>query len=427
MNFDRPAPTPKPANPSPANPSPVNPSNPAARELRVRVPNQKPLSPNPAAPAADPRPAWPQNQTPISPNPVPPPAPRSDTPPVTRPVREPVPEPRPRKEKPLLVLPAKPSGGKRAVAVILCVFIFLFGLLGALLGALRWAYGENGVRTLVQQTELKNLTLPPEEIGLSEFIMEGSGLGGVEGFEYEYGINESELGEILDEDFVKDEIADQLAGISNYLFMQGDFPVIDLERIAEVIEKPRNMDIIRKHAKADGRPYVEADAPELTIVDRVFNLDELKAKYDLPGGKKITELVVRDQIEESVGFDALSLVVPVTSLWGFLILCGTVLALLALLFLLLRYYLRSAFTRSGVCFVLLGVLVGLLGGGLYVLMNLTPLFTANIFAAVTNPLSVRLMVVGGVLLVLGLVFLIALRPLCKKRGSGDAPAEVPAA
>ena len=407
-----------PSAPSPA-PAAQNPAN-SAPQRPVWQQNQPSAVQNPANSAPQ-RPAWQPNQAPISPAPVPPPAA-----PVSRPVREPVPEQKPKKEKPLLDLPAKPSGGKRFVAVLLCIFIFLFGLLASLLGSLRWAYSENGVRNLVENAELKDMTLPPDDKSLSAAIMEGSGLGGVEGFDYEYGINEDELGEILDEDFVKDEISDRLAGFSRYLCMMDEFPTIDLEEIAETIEKPRNMDVIRKHARADGNPFVEAEETELTFVDRVFNVNELKQKYDLPGGKRITELVVRDQIQESVGFDALSLLVPVTSLWGFLILCGVVLALLALLFILLRHYLRSAFTRSGVTFIILGLLVALLGGGLYVLMNLTPLFTANVFATVTNPLSFRAMIVGGGILALGLVFVLALRPLCKKRPDA-LPGEQPAA
>ena len=126
--------------------------------------------------------------------------------------------------------------------------------------------------------------------------------------------------------------------------------------------------------------------------------------------------------------DLPGILVPAFSLWMLLLVCGVVLALLVLLFVLLRWYLRSAFTRSGVTFIVLGALVTLGGGAVYVVANLV--LTSTLLSTLVNPLAIGMLIIGGLTLIVGLLFVIVIRPLCKKRDdksdAEDTPAEEPA-
>ena len=95
-----------------------------------------------------------------------------------------------------------------------------------------------------------------------------------------------------------------------------------------------------------------------------------------------------------------------------------------LLFVLLRSYLRSAFTRSGVTLISLGALVALCGGGIYAAAN--RILLSTLLAALLNPLAISLLIIGGGTLVIGLIFAVIIRPLCRKRDAvADGEAELP--
>ncbi len=415
--------------------------------------NQTPMSPNPVAPPAQ-KQTWANNQTPMSPNPVTPPAqkqtwannqtpmnPTPVPPPVQVPAEPPVEEVPAKKKKAMPEgLPAKPSAGKRVAAVFLCIFIFLFGLIASLVGAARVAYGPTGMKRMVRKVTVSELTLPGGDL-LWEALYKDANRRDMEQdpnedsnfLNEEYGISKNEFRDILDADFVKDTAAGYLVSVSKYLFNLGPFPDLSFDDIADTIKE--NEDEIEDIAN-DEAPYYIKGSDSDDQLNAIFNIDNLKDQLKekglkLSGNEYISESAFREYAEDYkvIGVNPIDLMVILCNFVTLIILVVVVIGLVVLLFVLLRWYLRSAFTRSGVTFIILGTVVLLCGAGIYVAANL--FLSSTLLAALLDTLALSLLIIGGAVLVIGLLFVIVIRPLCAKREDEpaaieEAPAEEPA-
>ena len=427
------------------------------RQTPLREQPIKISGPTQTQPAREPvQPAWSGAQTPAAPDPVSPPVSRPVWPNQPEPaaeekpveIYEPVPVNRAeKKEKPQLVLGPKPSAGKRVVAVFLCIFIFLFGLIGSLLGAARMAYSEKSIDRMMEKImdgydEDAN---EDELVGVGELTLpSGDALWKVmydaasENMDLndQYGISKSEFRTIMGEPFTADIFGNRLKDIFGYLLGSRDFPETFLRDIANEIEEnegtKRKPGRIAEIANRDDTKYVFAE-DDLGGFDHLFNESELKEKLGVGDAKKFTELDLRNMITENPeegkdsfwhDIDVLGVIKSLFSLWMLILVCGVVVALLVLLFVLLRSYLRSAFTRSGVTLISLGALVALCGGGIYAAAN--RILLSTLLAALLNPLAISLLIIGGGTLVIGLIFAVIIRPLCRKRDAvADGEAELP--
>ena len=393
------------------------------------VTDSRPVRPD-ARPTLAAQPAWAANQAPMSQNPIPAPVPAAAPVQKAPPVREPAPEPAApaRKVRQIPELGPKPSAGKRVAAVFLCIFIFLFGLAGSLLGSVRIAYSPSGIDRMLDNADIGQLTTPGgEELWKMVYDAASEDMN----LEEQYGIDSEEFRQIMSKKFVTDAVRDTLTEVSAYLFNGGDFPERILSDIAETIKE--NETTIAQVANKNEPRYVWAEAEDESSFDAIFDLDGLREELgeknlEVSESKKITEHSIRDYTTETMGVDLPGILVPAFSLWMLLLVCGVVLALLVLLFVLLRWYLRSAFTRSGVTFIVLGALVTLGGGAVYVVANLV--LTSTLLSTLVNPLAIGMLIIGGLTLIVGLLFVIVIRPLCKKRDdkshAEDTPAEEPA-
>ena len=401
-------------NQTPMSPTPVSP--PVQKPAWTN--NQTPMSPNPVPPPVQ-KPAWTNNQTPMSPNPVPPP--------VQKPAAPPAEEVPPKKQKALPEnLPAKPSAGKRVAAVFLCIFIFLFGLLASLLGSARIAYAPAGMKRMVEKTTVSDLRLPGGDYLWKLLYDESSKTMDLK---EEYGLSDTDFRNVLDADFVKGTVSDYLGTVSRYLFNLGPFPELSFDDIADTIKD--NEDEIKKIAP----DYIMGSDTD-DHLNAIFNIDSLKEELEekglkLSGNEYISESAFREYAEDYkvMGLNPIDLTVILCNFVTLIILCAVVIGLVILLFVLLRWYTRSAFTRSGITFIILGAVVLLCGGGLFLAANLDPLST--LVNTLLSPLALSLVIIGGAILVIGLLFVIVIRPLCAKRedetaAPEDAPAEAPA-
>ena len=139
-----------------------------------------------------------------------------------------------------------------------------------------------------------------------------------------------------------------------------------------------------------------------------------------------TNSITLEWIEEETGVP-INLLTYFLSTYALIAAIALALCLIGLIFLANRKTLDHAFTASGLTCLILGGLC-LLGGGAGLIFSMVT--KSSLLSLVFKPLSLRLMLIGGVILVLGLLLLIAFKKLYnasarKKQASAGFPAMQP--
>ena len=330
------------------------------------------------------------------------PAPRT----TPRPATPAAPQP-PMPEPPRRVKAVRPSGGLKAVCIILCVLAALSGLLASVTGVVRTGFRADTVRALVEEADLSGLRMTDSsgrEVSLADYIEQTCRID----FLQEYGIDRNELNTLLDQPFLKRYVGKLLAGYAVSL-ADGEEP--------EPLTRNGLVDFLRSNdqqiKQLTGFSFVEYE-----YAGRLGEIDEYLEEYSLDGifqslGFSQAEpekmALTAGVIQNLTGVDLPGL--GRTMKIVFLVCAILAPILLILVWVLLRKHLRSAFLQSGVALTALGVL-DLAAGGIGMLaVNGTGMGLANLLA---DPLLIRLMIIGGVILVLGGA-LVILRRLVKKR------------
>ena len=195
------------------------------------------------------------------------PAPRT----TPRPATPAAPQP-PMPEPPRRVKAVRPSGGLKAVCIILCVLAALSGLLASVTGVVRTCFRADTVRALVEEADLSALQMTDasgREVSLADYIEQTCRID----FLQEYGIDRNELNTLLDQPFLKRYVGKLLAGYAVSL-ADGEEP--------EPLTRNGLVDFLRSNdqqiKQLTGFSFVEYE-----YAGRLGEIDEYLEEYSLDG------------------------------------------------------------------------------------------------------------------------------------------------
>lgn len=309
-------------------------------------------------------------------------------------------------EPPRRVRAVRPSGGLKAVCIILCVLAALSGLLASVTGAVRTGFRADTVRALVEEADLSALQMTDSSgrtVSLARYIEEVCQID----FRQEYGIDENELNALLDQPFLKRYVGKVLAGYAVSLG-DGEEP--------EPLTRNGLVDFLRSNdqqiKQLTGFSFVEYEyAGRLGEIDEyleLYSLDGIFQSLGFSQSEPEKMAITAGVIQNLTGVDLPGL----GKVLKIVFLVSAVLApvLLILVWVLLHKHPRSAFLQTGVTLAAMGAL-DLAAGGVGLLV--TRGTGQDLVSLLADPSLIRLLIIGGVVLVLG-AGLIVLRRLVKK-------------
>ena len=300
------------------------------------------------------------------------------------------PDPNPVKES---VVRTSPSGGLRVLSFLLCFLLLIMGLCTSLLGAARWELDPDRLYYRVLDLDLSQTTMPDENgesVPLAQYIQQVCKID----FQDEYGIDEAGLNRLLNAEFLKKFVADNLANYTDTLLRDAPLKPLTREKLVDFL---RYND--KEIKNLTGFSFVDYEyAGQMDKINEYLDVYSLDGIFNELGTRTLDESF----LEENLGMH-LDAVKTIFSLWVLLALCGVCLLLLILIFVVLHRYPRSAFGHSGGTLLILGILDLILGAGGMLALKITKLGTLERFA---NPMLIFLLIVGGALLLLGIVFLL---------------------
>ena len=363
------------------------------------IPDPAPLRPDPVQEPSPLRPDPVQEPSPLRPDPLQEPSPlRPD--PVQNPVyvqRDPAADLRPQRPDRTptqeTVVRTSPSGGKRFLAFLLCLLLLIAGLGASQLGSLRWAFDPDALYYRILEMDLSQSTMPDEHgeaIPLAQFIQKVCQID----FQEEYGIDETGLNRLLNADFLKRFIADNLANYTDTLLRGVPLKPLTREKLVDFL---RAND--KEMKRLTGFSFVEYEYEgQLDRIDEYLDVYSLDGIFDELGTRSIDE----DFFRNNLGLN-LDLWKVVFSLWVLLALCGVCLLLLILIFAVFRQYPARAFGHSGTTLLILGLLDLILGAVGLAALKIAKLGTVELLV---GPMLIALLVIGGAALLIGIIFLI---------------------
>ncbi len=162
------------------------------------------------------------------------------------------------------VAPAKRSGGKKAVSVIISIFLFI-GMLGLLLLVLARQIGtKSTIKTAIKEMDIANLDLKEvldveEDTNLTDFVYE-------EIVEYEEfkDVTKDDIKEFLEED-VSDYFAGALDQYVDVLYTGEGSVTIDINEIVDIIEESDNEYLKDIEITPEIKEEIKASIDELNI------------------------------------------------------------------------------------------------------------------------------------------------------------------
>lgn len=297
------------------------------------------------------------------------------------------------------VMQRKAPFGLRLLSVVLCVLVVIVGLCTTLLAAFRWSFNPDALTELVYDLDPEEIRMPNENgdsITLAEFIDAQSEVD----IEKEYGITHEELTRVISAPFVKNFVGSVLSDYADYFLNDAPLQPLTRDRVVDFLRE-NDYEIQR----LTGYSFRDYEQDYNYYSDRYNEEYDLDSVFEAVGSRNIDPAF----LESKLGVD-LGLVKFLLSglLLALLIILSVI--LLVLIFLTLRRYMRSAMTRSGVSLVVLGGLDVVLGGGGMAALAITKL---GIASAIVNPMLSKLLILGGILLVLGIVLILLRRAFRK--------------
>lgn len=292
------------------------------------------------------------------------------------------------------------AGWKKAVSAFLCVFLVLSCLAAATVFAIRSAFNSETIRETINELDAREIEMqsPDGEIlTLPEYIRKVL----KSDMEKDYGINDRELTDLLNARFFKDYLADRLGNYADYLLGKDELDPLTEKEVANFLLHNSSeiyritgydyTDDIDSYVTEDGRTLYESEGVR-TLFESIGRgtLDEQYLEASLGSGMKLLRFAL--------------------SLPGQLILAGLALVLLIVIFLILIGHGRSAFLHVGISLTVAGFLALAAGTAGMIALKIRKL---DLLSAFLEKPSFRLILVGGILLVVG-VAMIFLRLVFKK-------------
>ena len=286
------------------------------------------------------------------------------------------------------------------LSVLLCIVLVAAGLCAALLGTVRRTLNGDRIQASIEKLDIRNIEMPGEDggtISLSRFFEDTVEMD----LDEAYGIRLSELEDLLDASFVKRFVGERVGNYTAYLI--GDAPLRPLTR-NDVIDFFRGYN--EEIKRITGYDFLQAEHDALDSYNRAYDLDSI---FDSLGTREIDAAFLQE--ETGMNLSGVRRALSETTLIALIVLCA---ACLVLIFLLLWGHMRSFFCRTGVCMVVLGGILLLLGGVGVLGIRATGI---GLLQELLNPLFKGLLVIGGALTGGG-IGMIVLRHCFRKAGRG---------
>ncbi|MBQ6430378.1 MAG: zinc-ribbon domain-containing protein [Oscillospiraceae bacterium] len=293
----------------------------------------------------------------------------------------------------------KPGAGVAVLSIFLCVLLFLTGLYAALLGTVRMTFNERGYEAMMNDYDASEMTANSlkngEVVPFTEFLEEVCGVN----FKKDYGIKDRDLAKALNKPFVRDFLSKMLTSYTDSLFNNKSLRhALSKDNLVEFFEENdkelygiTGYSIFHLGYSYDRGRTASAD---MTEIDTLFaNL----------GTEQVTWKWIEK--ESGINFTLISYFLSVFALIGAIVLAA---AFIALIFLANRKSVYSAFSFTGMTCLILGGLLALIAGVGLIYSAITK---NSLIKLVANPFALRLLLIGGVILAIGLIFFVACRKI----------------
>lgn len=311
----------------------------------------------------------------------------------------------------------RPGAGVIVLCIFLCLLLFLSGFYAAILGTIRLTLTRDNIEAMVEEYDADEITMPGTEDGevvsLAEFIEE---IGGTD-FKKDYGFSRRALEKLLDKSYLRDFISDTAAGYADNLLRGKRASYLSRESVLEFFEdhdkdifETVDYSFLGRASAYGGELYYDKTKP--------INTEEVDAVFEQIGLEEDEEASWK-WIGKQTGVD-FSLISTLLSIFVLIGAIALAVILIVLIFLANKKTPYSAFTFTGVTCMILGGLLTLAGGAGLVYSAISKI---TLFKIALNPFALRLLIVGAVILLVGVLLLFACRKIYDAVVGKRQPAE----